>query len=76
MSRAMNINLPEAKVQTACDKAKISVSAIETLPSGGTRLVCTREEGAEEMRVVFRTHIIEGNVKRYAFQRSQNSQYG
>ncbi|MES2300939.1 MAG: hypothetical protein V4521_02515 [Pseudomonadota bacterium] len=75
MSRAMNISLPEAKVRAACEKAKVSVSVLETLPSGGTRLVCTREEGAEEMRVIFRTNMIEGNVKRYTFQRSQNSNY-
>lgn len=75
MSRAMNLSLPEAKVRTSCEKAGVSISAIETLPSGGTRLVCTREEGAEEMRVVFKKDMIEGNVARYAFQRSQNSQY-
>lgn len=75
MSRAMNLRLPEAKVRTSCDKAGVSISAIETLPSGGTRLVCTREEGADDMRVIFRTQIIDGNVPRYAFQRSQSSRY-
>jgi hypothetical protein len=75
MSRAMNLRLPEAKVRTSCEKAGVSISAIETLPSGGTRLVCTREEGAEEMRGVFKKDMIEGNVARYTFQRSQNSQY-
>ncbi len=75
MSRAMNLRLPEAKVRTSCDKAGVSISAIETLPSGGTRLVCTREEGADDMRVIFRTQIIEGNVPRYTFQRSQNSRH-
>lgn len=75
MSRAMNLSLPEAKVRTRCDQAGVSISAIETLPSGGTRLVCTREEGADEMRVVFKKDMIEGKVARYTFQRSQNSQY-
>jgi hypothetical protein len=75
MSRAMNLSLPEAKVRTLCDQAGVSISALETLPSGGTRLVCTREEGADEMRIVFKKDVIAGNVARYTFQRSQNSQY-
>lgn len=76
MSRAMNVSLPEAQVRLQCEQAGVSISAIETLPSGGTRLVCTREEGADEMRVRLRKSIIEGKVPRYAFQRSQNSRYG
>ena len=67
MSRAMNLKLAEADVVTRCNKAKVSVSAIETLPSGGTHLVCTTGEGAEQMRRVFKKSIIEGRVKRFAF---------
>ncbi|NLR70937.1 hypothetical protein HGI47_08635 [Novosphingobium sp. ERN07] len=76
MSRAMNLSLPEATVRTRCEAAGVSISALEALPSGGARLVCTREEGADEMRVILRASIITGKVARYAFQRAQNSQYG
>ena len=48
MSRAMNIKLPEPEVRAGCDSAGISISAIEVLPSGGTHLVCTTIEGADE----------------------------
>jgi len=76
MSRAMNTSLNEARVRALCEKSGVSISALEVLPSGGTRLVCTREEGAEEMRVLLKGSMIEGRVPRFAFQRSQNSQYG
>ena len=59
MSRAMNISLPEAKVRARCEAAGVAISALEVLPSGGTRLVCMREEGADEMRVVFKSSMIE-----------------
>lgn len=63
----MNISLPQAEVTALCDKAGVSVSAIETLPSGGTHLVTTTGDGAEEMRKRFAKHLIEGRVKRFAF---------
>ena len=67
MSRAMNLSLPELKVKERCDKAGVSISAIEVLPSGGTHLVLRTSEGAETMRVHFKKDMIEGRVKRYAF---------
>lgn len=70
MSRAMNIKLPEDKVAAMCLKKGVSVSAIEVLPSGGTHLVLTTAEGAEEMRQALGSHLIEGPVKRFPFYRS------
>lgn len=67
MSRAMNVRLPEAEVTALCLTAKVAISAIETLPSGGTHLVCLTSEGAEEMRHKLKKHLIEGRVKRFAF---------
>jgi hypothetical protein len=75
MSRAMNLSLSETIVRRKCEEAGVVVSAIESLPAGGTRLVCMREEGAEEMRTFFAKNIINGKVARYAFQRAQNSLY-
>jgi hypothetical protein len=67
MSRAMNVSLPEAQVQTMCETAKVRISAIETLPDGGTHLVCVTSEGADEMRHRLRKSIITGRVQRFAF---------
>ncbi len=67
MSRAMNLTLPLDEVTAACLKAEVSISAIETLPSGGTHLVCTNGAGAEEMRTKLQRHLITGAVKRFAF---------
>ncbi len=73
MSRAINLKLPEANVRKRCDESGVSISAIEPLPSGGTHLVCTTSEGAEEMRLRLMDHIIEGIVPRFAFYRARAS---
>ena len=44
------------------------------VPCGGTHLVCTTGEGAEEMRHQLRRHIIPGKVKRFAFYHLRASQ--
>jgi hypothetical protein len=67
MSRAMNLDLAEADVAASCKSAGVAVSAIETLPTGGTHLVCVTAEGAGEMRHKLKKHVIEGRVRRYAF---------
>jgi len=67
VSRAMNARLPQAEVTALCHGANVAISAIETLPSGGTHLVCVTIEGADEMRQKLTKHLIEGRVKRYAF---------
>lgn len=67
MSRAINAALPQAQVSEICTKVGVSISDIETLPCGGTHLVCTTSEGAEEMRQQLKRHIIPGKVKRFAF---------
>lgn len=67
MSRAMNLKLKQADVEAACAKAGVVISAIETLPSGGTHLVCKTGEGADDMRHLFKASLIEGKVKRFAF---------
>lgn len=67
MSRAMNLAMAEAEVVARCAKAGVSISAIETLSSGGTHLVTTTGDGAIEMRRLLASHLIEGPVKRFAF---------
>ena len=63
----MNVRMPESEVVAACATAKVAISAIEVLPSGGTHLVCLNIEGADEMRHRMKKHLIEGRVKRFPF---------
>ncbi|MBW8783419.1 MAG: hypothetical protein JF593_02080 [Novosphingobium sp.] len=67
MSRAMNVKLSEDEIVSKCNAAGVSISAIEPLPSGATHLVCTTSEGAHQMRIKFKAHLIEGRVKRFPF---------
>ena len=50
MSRAMQLALSEREALALCDAQGVSVSAIETLPGGGVRLVCNSSSGAELIR--------------------------
>jgi hypothetical protein len=67
MSRAINLNLTEAEVNSRCADAGVAISAIEPLPSGGTRLVCTTVEGADIMRRKSKAVILGGHPKRSPF---------
>jgi hypothetical protein len=70
MSRAMNLTLTESEVTASCKTAGVVISAIETLKSGGTRLVCVTPDGAAKMRRKLKIHIIEGAVDRFRFYRA------
>ncbi len=69
MSRAMNLSLGHVEVLAMCEKFAVLISVIEPLPSGGTHLVCVREEGAELMRLKFKNSLVAGHVKRFPFYR-------
>lgn len=75
MSRVLNIDLPQADVERLCAKHRVSISAIEPLPGGGTHLVCVRPEETEQMRQVFSKKLIAGIVRRYPFYRARESEY-
>jgi hypothetical protein len=64
MSRALHVSLTEAEVLAKCDTQAVGVSAIESLPEGGVRLVCMSTDGAEQMRRKFKSHLIKGEVVR------------
>jgi len=64
MSRTVQLSLNEKEVIARCLKENVGVSAIESLPSGGVRLVCMSSNGAERIRTIFRTKLIEGEVAR------------
>lgn len=64
MSRALFINMIPSDVIKKCLASKVGVSAIEALPSGGTRLVCMSSEGAIQMSRQLKQHLMDGTVKR------------
>ncbi|WP_039996396.1 hypothetical protein [Sphingomonas sanxanigenens] len=49
MSRAINQNARQGHVIAACAKRKIGIGAIETLQSGGTRVVMNNAENIAEI---------------------------
>lgn len=63
-SRAINIDATEADVRTICVKHGVAISAIETLPSGGTRVVLLNSEAAERIRTSFKAKLLKGKVIR------------
>jgi hypothetical protein len=64
MSRVVLLSMAESEAVEKCLKAKVGVSAIERLASGGVRLVCMSSDGAQSLRKKLKAHIIEGEVIR------------
>lgn len=64
MSRAINVKATEANVRALCLKHKAPISAIETLASGGTRVVLTSGDAAATMVQVFGRKVMSGTVER------------
>jgi len=64
VSRAINVNLTEATVRGLAADHQASISALEPLPSGGTRVVFSRAIDAEQMRVIFSGCIMRGEISR------------
>lgn len=68
MSRVLHLALDEGEVVARCLAAKVGISAIESLPSGGTRLVCMSTDGAEQMRKKLKSQMIAGDVTRQLYR--------
>jgi hypothetical protein len=64
MSRALLVNQSEEAVTKACARFDVEISVLETLDSGGVRLVCVSSEGAALMRRKLRAKLIDGPVVR------------
>ena len=71
MTRTVNLSLDEGEVIAKCLTAKVGVSAIESLPSGGVRLVCMSADGAERVRRKLKAHVIKGPVVRSHYRPRQ-----
>ena len=64
MSRVVLLSLDEGQTIAQCLKAKVGVSAIERLNSGGVRLVCMSMAGAATIREALKSKVIVGEVTR------------
>ncbi|TKD51803.1 hypothetical protein [Sphingomonas baiyangensis] len=64
MSRAININAPQAHVLAACAKRKVPISTIETLVSGGTRVVMNNAADTATMIAAYGSKVISTPVRR------------
>jgi len=66
-SRAMNLTLERAAVTTLCTKHNLAISAIESLLSGGTRVVLQNGDDAATLRRLAKGKLIDGAVQRNAW---------
>ncbi|WP_375195880.1 hypothetical protein [Sphingobium sp.] len=66
MSRVVNVQAAMDVIQAMCAKHAFRISAVETLVSGGTRVVMLDPRDAEAFRTLMKGKLIEGTVKRSA----------
>jgi hypothetical protein len=64
MSRALCIDAPEAHVLATCAKRDVAISAIESLRSGGTRVVMRNADDAAAIGRLYGKKVITGVVTR------------
>jgi hypothetical protein len=64
MSRAMQLAMSEQEVLALCALHKVAVSAIERLPGGGVRLVCSGTSGADVIRQKAKSKVIAADQVR------------
>jgi hypothetical protein len=67
-ARALFVSLDERTVVSRCGKADVTISAIEKLPQGGVRVVCTSVDGATVMKKKFKSHLLPETVARQAYR--------
>jgi diketogulonate reductase-like aldo/keto reductase len=64
VSRAINVNATQAHVMALCAKRNIPISAIETLSSGGTRVVMNNADDTADIAKAYGSKVIAGPVTR------------
>jgi len=68
MSRALFVTLGADEVIAKCAAQAVAISALERLPDGGTRVVCTSSEGAALMTRKFKGSLIADTARRAPFR--------
>lgn len=66
MSRAINTSASLAEIEKICATNDFRISTIEALASGGSRVVLLDGRDAEQVRLLLKTQILTGEVKRSA----------
>ncbi|MDO6413740.1 hypothetical protein Q4F19_05035 [Sphingomonas sp. BIUV-7] len=64
MSRALNLDAPQEHVLETCIKHKAAITQIETLVSGGTRVVLKTADAAAIIARAYKKQIIGGPITR------------
>ena len=64
MSRALNINAPKEHVVATCTKRSVGISSIESLRSGGTRVVMKNAVDSAVIAKAYGSKVITGVVTR------------
>lgn len=64
MSRALNINAPQAHVIATCARKRAPISTIEALLCGGTRVVLNNAVDTATIRKAYGAKVIDGKVRR------------
>ena len=64
MSRALNVNALQQHVEATCAKHKTPITAIETLSSGGTRVVLMNAVDAAKIGKAYGAKVMSGPVTR------------
>ena len=64
MTRAVFVDAPVSDVTDACAKIGASVSAIEQLAGGGTRVVLRSIEAADDVRVHYKKKLLGDGTAR------------
>jgi hypothetical protein len=64
MSRVVNLSLDHGVVVIRCFSEKVGISAIESLPGGGVRLVCMSGHGAALIRRKLKRYVMDLDIKR------------
>lgn len=65
MSRVLFVALDEKQVTARCEAENVGISALESLPKGGVRLVCMSSDGAALMLRKLKSHMIGGEAVRH-----------
>jgi hypothetical protein len=73
VSRTVLLSMTEGEVVAKCLSAKVGVSSIERLHSGGVRLVCMSSAGAELIRKTLKKQLIFGEVVRERYRPRHSS---
>jgi hypothetical protein len=68
VSRVILLSMSVADVEAQCLEAKVGVSSLERLVSGGVRLVCMSTNGAALIRQKLESSIIEGHAVRERYR--------